>query len=244
MTKFILAPDLFLGVIFATGFVAAFALVVVGVYFVAKGVRGGAKIKFFGQELNASNVGFGPIFLGAVMVGLIINKAPDSLIQLMNVVQSQQAQPSTPTQPIVVALEPARKESSRSIPPGGEKMASLITQQFAEAGFGRIQQIAAVANAIAESGLNPSARTSDTDSVGLFQLNRQGGWGSGYTVEQLLDPKRNTALVIVGLSKNPDFKTASTLEEAVTAFVRAMRPPNMEAEIQRRLRIARALQGA
>lgn len=44
-----------------------------------------------------------------------------------------------------------------------------------------------------ESGFNPSAHNlSDIeDSVGLLQLNRRGGQGTGYTVAQLMDPTLN-----------------------------------------------------
>ena len=45
----------------------------------------------------------------------------------------------------------------------------------------------------AESGFNPAAHalTDLEDSVGLLQLNRRGGQGEGYSVEQLLDPRFN-----------------------------------------------------
>jgi hypothetical protein len=47
-----------------------------------------------------------------------------------------------------------------------------------------------------ESGGNPLARalTPYEDSVGLFQLNRKGGLGSGYTVKQLEDPTTNASI--------------------------------------------------
>ena len=46
---------------------------------------------------------------------------------------------------------------------------------------------------LAESGGNPLARnqTAAEDSVGLLQLNRKGGQGQGYSVEELLMPRRN-----------------------------------------------------
>ena len=45
----------------------------------------------------------------------------------------------------------------------------------------------------AESGFDPTARnlTDKEDSVGLLQLNRIGGQGQGYSVEELKDPRRN-----------------------------------------------------
>lgn len=44
-----------------------------------------------------------------------------------------------------------------------------------------------------ESGFDPNAHnlTQFEDSVGLLQLNRMGGQGQGYTVEELKDPRRN-----------------------------------------------------
>ena len=47
-----------------------------------------------------------------------------------------------------------------------------------------------------ESGGNPLAHalTPYEDSVGLFQLNRLGGLGSGYTVAQLADPATNATI--------------------------------------------------
>lgn len=46
---------------------------------------------------------------------------------------------------------------------------------------------------LAESGGDPTAHnfTGSEDSVGLLQLNRMGGQGTGYSVETLLDPRRN-----------------------------------------------------
>mgnify|MGYP003345508966 FL=1 len=74
-----------------------------------------------------------------------------------------------------------------------QKYANLIYSKFIEAGFSDAQARGAIANAIAESGLNPNAYNSNgkEESVGLFQLNRKGGVGTGYTVEQLKDPNKN-----------------------------------------------------
>lgn len=52
---------------------------------------------------------------------------------------------------------------------------------------------------LAESGGNPRAHNRGTrqnpeDSVGLFQLNRRGGQGAGYTVEQLMNPALNAEI--------------------------------------------------
>lgn len=52
---------------------------------------------------------------------------------------------------------------------------------------------------LAESTGNPAAHNTGTpkvpeDSVGLFQLNRKGGQGAGYTVEQLMNPAINAEI--------------------------------------------------
>src|SRR5215472_12196352 len=64
------------------------------------------------------------------------------------------------------------------------KMAQIIISAFAAAGFGKLQQVAALAAAQAESDLDPKSRNLDPpreDSVGLFQCNRIGGEGSGFS---------------------------------------------------------------
>ena len=122
-------------------------------------------------------------------------------------------------------------------------MAELIVSAFATAGYGKAQQVAAVANAIAESNLNPKARaTAGEDSVGLFQLNRNGGLGTGHPVADLEDPATNTSLIIAECKKFNEFKTASTLQDAVAIFVRKVeRPANADGEIVKRLAIAQKL---
>jgi hypothetical protein len=48
--------------------------------------------------------------------------------------------------------------------------------------------------ALAESGLNALARGDNGASIGVFQLNRNGGQGTGYTVDQLSDPTMNAEI--------------------------------------------------
>ena len=56
-----------------------------------------------------------------------------------------------------------------------------------------------LAIALEESGGNPRAHnTSGEDSVGLFQLNRDGGAGTGYTVAQLMNPALNAHIAATG----------------------------------------------
>jgi hypothetical protein len=242
MRSSILAPDLFLGIVFGLGFIGAFALFVMGMYLVLQGIRGNARVKFFGQEMSSSNIGFGPMFLGAVVVGLIVYRAPDSLIQLQNVLTAAQLPSAAPTQPVNLPAQiPVAPNSNtlhpQGIPSGREQIASLIIQKFAEAGFGHNQQIAALSDAILESNLNPNA-VSQND-YGLFQLNMIEGFGRGYTPAQLLDPTTNIAIVILYASKSEHFKSATTLADAVSIFAREIsRPANLEATIQKQLKLA------
>jgi uncharacterized protein (TIGR02594 family) len=80
------------------------------------------------------------------------------------------------------------------IPADRKQFADLIVAKFAAAGFGKFQQITALANAIAESALNPMAHTMPEDSVGLFQLRRIKGIGGNHSVPELQGPAFNTEL--------------------------------------------------
>ena len=91
--------------------------------------------------------------------------------------------------------EPVGDLSSAAIPQGREEIARLIVKAFADAGFGRPQQLAALANAIAESDLNPKAMSAPPEEgVGLFQLNRAGGLGRGHSVAELETPLPTSTL--------------------------------------------------
>ena len=117
---------------------------------------------------------------------------------------------------------------------GGGDMANLIRNKFKAAGFTDAQAEGAVANAMAESGLNPNAHNSKgEDSVGLFQMNRKGGLGKGYSVEQLKDPNFNIDLAIEAAKKSKRFKEAKTAEEATKAFmIDVERPKDQSASAQ------------
>jgi len=132
-----------------------------------------------------------------------------------------------------------------AIPNGnqGLSMAGLIVNQFGEAGFGKFQQAAALANAIAESNLNPNAHAGGAeDSWGLFQLNRNGGLGTPYSSAQLIDPSTNIQIIISEVRKYPLFAAATTISDAVSVFVQKVeRPANPSGEIVRRLKIAQSL---
>jgi len=109
--------------------------------------------------------------------------------------------------------------------------------------FGQAQQAAALANAWAESGLNPKAHAAiGEDSWGLFQLNRNGGLGTGHNPADLIDPDTNIAIVLTEAKKYAEFTKAPTLDRAVSAFVRDVeRPHDIAGEIAKRLKFALTL---
>jgi hypothetical protein len=119
-------------------------------------------------------------------------------------------------------------------------MASLIYNRFREAGFSDVQAKAAVANAMAESSLNPEAHnTKGEDSVGLFQMNRKGGLGQGHSIENLKDPEYNIALAIDAAKKSKSFREATSINDAVSAFVKDVeRPKDQAGAIAKRTQIA------
>lgn len=59
-------------------------------------------------------------------------------------------------------------------------------------------RLALIINAYAESDLRPTAMNvvGSDDSHGLFQTNRKGGVGAGWTVKQLQNPAFNVALIL------------------------------------------------
>jgi hypothetical protein len=122
---------------------------------------------------------------------------------------------------------------SSSLPADKQAMADLIYSKFIAAGFSDAQAKGAIANAYAESRLNPSAyyKTNTEESVGLFQANRNGGLGTNYSVEQLKDPNFNIDLVIAKAKNSPKFIAATTPEEATRAFMLEVERPKNRTEI-------------
>lgn len=123
-------------------------------------------------------------------------------------------------------------------------MQDLIYNRFREAGFSHEQAIGAVANAKAESNLNPNAHNEkNEDSVGLFQINRRGILGKNYSVEQLKDPETNIKIAIEAAKKSPMFTKATTIAEATEGFMRQVENPNDQSQsaIQKRTNIALAM---
>jgi hypothetical protein len=126
-----------------------------------------------------------------------------------------------------------------------KKIADLIYTRFIEAGFNEAQATAALANAYAESSFNPSAAniTDKEESYGLFQMNRKGGLGQGYTPEQLKDPETNIAIAIREAKKSKNFLQSTNVEGAVKAFVEDVeRPADKLSAISKRTSVALAMQ--
>lgn len=133
--------------------------------------------------------------------------------------------------------------SLTSISPERRPIAQKVLDAFASAGFGQFQQVAALANAIAESGLNPNVHLGDgEDSWGLFLLNTRRGLGMGHTPDELRDPAVNIGIMVKEAQKNAAFAAATSLDDAVEIFVRQFaRPSNATGEVIRRQQIARQL---
>jgi hypothetical protein len=158
--------------------------------------------------------------------------------------------------PVVVTPDPA--VPPQDPPPGtidfthvpggnqGKTIAQEILGDFAQAGFNFHQQVAALANAIAESNLNPNAHNGrGEDSWGLFQLNRRGGLGAGHTPDELKNPATNIAIVIKAAEHSKGFVRAASLDDAISAFVRDVeRPKDKEGDIRIRVKIAHKLVSA
>ena len=126
-----------------------------------------------------------------------------------------------------------------------KEMADLIMKRFMEAGFTETQALGALANAVAESSLNPNAVNveGNDDSHGLFQLNRKGsGLGSGYTPEELYKPEKNIQIAIEAAKKSTNFKSATTVEDATRAFLKDVERPKKKDDPQEVFRRMEKLQ--
>jgi hypothetical protein len=130
-----------------------------------------------------------------------------------------------------------------------QQWADMIASKFAEQGYGAIAQIAAVANAIHESQLNPNAENLNGErSFGLFQLNQKGGVGTGFPEAELKDPARNIEIMLAEIAKpylkkaRTQFRTTTSLFEAVDIFVRSFeRPADQTNEVNKRFKTAQSL---
>ncbi len=122
-------------------------------------------------------------------------------------------------------------------------VANKIAGGFAQAGYGRQHQIAAVSVAIRESTLNPKAVNRGCGCYGLFQLNQRGGLGRGHSAGTLTTADSNIALIIGEANRFPQFRKAQTVDQAVNAFVRYVtRPANKSSVVGRTVRTARMVE--
>jgi hypothetical protein len=127
--------------------------------------------------------------------------------------------------------------------------ARLILEMFAKAGYGAVAQVAALANGIAESGLDQTAANlSGESSIGIFQLNQQGGLGQGYDAAYLKVARNNIAIMLNEILKpyqkaaREIFMTTDDLREAVRVFVYEFeRPADKPGQAAKRFEIAQTL---
>jgi uncharacterized protein (TIGR02594 family) len=111
---------------------------------------------------------------------------------------------------------------------GLQKWGDVIVDRFQRAGFTQDQHLrTAIANAIAESGLDPSKKAAGSEeSYGLFQCNREHGEGVGFTPDELRDPETNIAIILRAARRTKSFCSASSLQAAMEAFVNFVERPN------------------
>jgi hypothetical protein len=134
--------------------------------------------------------------------------------------------------------------------------ADLIFNLAKKEGFSDIQATALVANSIQESSLNPGIKnfnpSSKDDSVGLFQLNFNGGMGvdfanaKGISIAEAkvlaTNPTENASFIIAA-AKRKGFGDTRTAEEANRFLVkRVIRPGDQENEIRKRTAIHRQVE--
>lgn len=129
--------------------------------------------------------------------------------------------------------------------PSQRQMVGVIQREFAAAGLGSLAP-AAIVNAYAESRLNPRAIGDHGNSVGLFQLNSNGGAGTGMSVAARQDPVINTRKIIEVIKKSGKAAIAAAqrgdTDGAIAAFVRYVeRPGDIPGEIKARQAYAREL---
>jgi hypothetical protein len=128
-------------------------------------------------------------------------------------------------------------------------MVDIIEDEFTNAGYTRPVIIAAVVNAYAESGFNPEAdnKSKGEDSVGLFQLNKNGGAGRGMTDAARMDPYTNVRTILDResgplrvIQANADGGVA--VEELVAEFTKTVeRPKDKEGDAAKRKALYRQM---
>ena len=152
------------------------------------------------------------------------------------------------------SLARARTGETRSLDASQQDVAVLIVAEVQRAHTLRPQwpwspralAIAAITNAYAESRLRPDAWNSrGEDSVGLFQVNRQGALGSSYSRAQLRDARTNTRIILSEVDRQAErLATARTVGDLTAAFcTHVERPADAARKAQERVELARSLFG-
>lgn len=151
------------------------------------------------------------------------------------------AEAAAPLPPAPLADPPEPDVNLGWLHPLQKTVAHEVAALLKAGGLGALQQAAALGSAMAESSMNPMARNSSSieDSIGLFQLNRRGGRGTGRTVEELQRIDVQCHVVLAWAAKSKPFMNATNLHDAVAAFVGDFeRPANAIGEIGKREVIA------
>jgi hypothetical protein len=113
-------------------------------------------------------------------------------------------------------------------------MIKLIYSKFKEAGFNDAQTKGAIANAIAESNLNPNAKniTDKEESYGLFQINRKAH--PEFSAGDLVDPVKNIDAMIKIMKKDSNsynaFKGLNDEKSATEYFMKKFEKPKDQSD--------------
>jgi hypothetical protein len=180
--------------------------------------------------------------------GKAVKQLEDSIAQLQTQIETKKDEqrrvvsfdPAAAFKKNLEEIESKKSRSSPSQVPSSE-MIKLIYSKFKDAGFNDAQAKAAIANAMAESSLNPNATniTGKEESYGLFQINRKAH--PEFSAAELVDPVKNIDAMIKIMKKDQksyDTFRGLTDENAATAyFMRQFeRPANQsDAKVNDRL---------
>lgn len=144
--------------------------------------------------------------------------------------------PYNPPAPSIGSTAPSRTSNSTRA-----SNINAIVRAGRAKGLTDEQIIGLVANAQAESGLSNTAAGDGGHSIGLFQLNDNGGAGVGVTVAQRQDPNVNVAKILAdgGLSKAIGAASAEAFAAAFARYVE--RPADKDGEARKRAALATQL---
>lgn len=123
--------------------------------------------------------------------------------------------------------------------------ASIIEEDFDTLQIPKNITAAAIVNAISESKLNPESIGDNGNSVGIFQLNKN-GLGSRMTVEHRQDPHINTMVVGIQVLKNKRLlrreEAGATIPELTAIFTEEiMRPKDKDLKKETRKAMAKEI---